>query len=264
MFTSNKRNNETVRLAAKDLRMFFRYDVERSDNYRTIWHRTREEIVQFDPTFESIAFTDDVAAFTEELLLWSEDRKLKAQLPWIIKKEITIDKSTWSFEYLLLIKNWLEEFGPIKTVFDPTTDIKQRSGKTIRFAQFVAKETISNQKWDLLFHRKGKEEDLKGFASWLVVNPQDHTLVVLYDEDLVRSSSPDTNIAADRLQKVFLHELGHVRMHFGLYLKEKETVSPSTHEVESWLYALTVMGLIRGMKSRICHLLDMSLVEEWY
>lgn len=263
MFIPSKRYRETVEFANEDLRKFFCHDVQRSDYYCSIWHRTREEAAQLDPHFRSEAFSDNVATFTESFLTWLEKRKVQVLLPWIKQEYVTIERKSAAFEYMMLTKNWLEEFGPAGSIIIPQQRVSQSPVKTKRFAQFVARESISGEKWNLLFHAKGKNDDLQGFVSWLIVNQKDKTLNVVYDEEKVNSSTQDMNLAADRMQRVILHELGHARTHLNYLLEKKSPASLSVHEAEAWLYATIVRGLILGMKARICRLLDIPIDDEW-
>lgn len=263
MFLSSKRNIEAVNFASEDLQKFFCHDVQRSDYYCSVWHRTREEAAQLDSHFGGATFSDNVAAFTESFLMWLEERKAEALLPWIMREHVTLDKKSTPFEFLNLTKDWLEEFGVAEASTKPYLSHLQGPEKIKRFAQFVARESISEEKWNLLFQRKGKHLDLQGFVSWLIVYPEEKTLYVVYDEEKINSSTQDKKLAAQRFQKVFLHELGHARLNFDYVLGAEGQAPLPAHEVESWLYASAIRGLILGTRARVCRLLDKAIDDEW-
>lgn len=273
MFIPNKRYQQTVKFANDDLRKFFCHNFQSMVLYRETWLRARDEVIGFHPSSErEIACCHDAASFTESFLTWLEEAKTTVRLPWLKNEHISLDKNSASFAYLSLVKDWLEDFSTgARHIKEYPDELWVPSTKIFLFAQFVARECISGGGWTLLFQPKQRDQDLRGFVSWLIANPADKTLIVIYDGETIKSSSQDKSLVAQRLQNVFLHELGHARMNLGFILEAQAStlsssyeVELSSHEAESWLYAHTVMGLILGMSSRINRLLGTSSDYEWW
>ena len=101
-----------------------------------------------------------------------------------------------------------------------------------------------------------------GLVSWLLVRCNNPTqLHIVYDRAKIDESTVDPVAREQRYEKIFLHELGHARLHND-FLRERAQGGPDdhihvlpVHEVEAFVYAFTVRGLMLGMLSRVNRLL---------
>ena len=108
-----------------------------------------------------------------------------------------------------------------------------------------------------------------GFVSWLLVrraNPLQ--LYIVYAREKIDGSVSDDLLALEqRYEKIFLHELGHVRLHAEVLRDSRLTTRSApevfpVHEVEASLYASMVRGMAIGMSSCLDRLLGQA-DEAW-
>ncbi len=116
-------------------------------------------------------------------------------------------------------------------------------------------QTISKQSYD--------QFDLKGFPSWLILDPHERYIFILCDDEAIIKNRTTREVER-RYELITLHEIGHARLHLEwlhdeIINNQKLQVSALPyHEYEAWIYCYAVLGLVVGIRARISRLLGKS------
>jgi hypothetical protein len=90
-------------------------------------------------------------------------------------------------------------------------------------------------------------------------------LHLVYDQNTIDAANPDGLVREHAYEKIFLHELGHAACEHAHHMLDVATTSPNQpahvlprHELEAFVYAFAVRGMVLGMRSRLNRLLKQS------
>jgi hypothetical protein len=193
---------------------------------------------------------------------WIEQRKGPRQLPPWVRRDhkVALDRKSSCTKFLKGLHSFLNGLS------HPTG--KNHNGRQIgnhlrRFGTTTATQRLAST---LVFGPKPRTLDLHGFASWLIVQKSADGLILyaVYDERLTRASG--THVVVKRLEKIFLHEFAHARIHLDYYLKASARTGVVTSmpidETRAWLYALGVRSYISSARARIGRLIG-EYDNEW-
>jgi len=224
-----------------------------------------KKIDQNFPASNSRSLSD----FLEPFLDWLERRRVNRLRPWVYRNhqlELEGDSPClWFLELFHFILGDLIEPGHAQKGMNGShiTDRLRASGI------LIAKRKLINKPWTLTFYPKPPNENLYGFASWLIVFCKGKELHIMYDRDQIVESGLKTEKVVERLEKTYLHELGHARSDLEFYLSElakRPAVqlirAAPIHETHAWLYAHTVRALLSSARSRVSRLLG-EYDNEW-
>jgi hypothetical protein len=207
--------------------------------------------------------------FVEPFLDWLELRRSRRLAPWIDSGgQLQISGDSPCLWFLEFFHHTLGD------MVQPGHEGKRMNGPHISgrlrdLGTLVAKRRLELKRWTLTFYPKPPNESLRGYASWLIVYREGKELHIMYDADLIAESDPPTDTVVERLEKIFLHELGHARCDLGFYLRELERAHVSqlipadpVHETHAWLYTHAVRAFISSARARVCRLIH-DRDDEW-
>ena len=166
-------------------------------------------------------------------------------------------------QFLLGIKNWLNmicipcDGNANRPVFG--------AAAVAELGQMVLTQSDSFQA-KLSSCTRGDDKDLGGFYSWLVLDykdGKDPVFHIIYDRTRIerglsnvpRSDCTDTMVES-LLEDVFLHEIGHARLHGMDYLSAHQYRCSPFQEAEAWTYASALRSLVRSTRVLVTRLLD--------
>lgn len=169
-------------------------------------------------------------------------------------------ENIWHANFLYMLRGWLNSF--LQSFIENLYEV-HRAPQVLNFGCFVAQNRL-HPAYDLspLLKREEDEFDLCGFPSWLIVDPASHSLGILYDDHLILSSSRSINVVERRYELLFLHEIGHSRLHLNHILQRMyqngyiQVTSRPNHESQAWCYAHTILMCIVSLRAQIGRLLN--------
>ena len=261
MFILSKERNRCVNLAHRDVLAFLQHHSANDSDYSFLWKKAREQIRNLDSECK-VARVSRISGFVGPFLEWLEQRKGPPPLPpWVRQDHKTVlDHKSFCGKFLRSLHSFL---NGLSHPAGKNHNGKQIGNQLRRFGTFIATQKLAST---LLFYPKPITLKLHGFASWLIVGKSADKLIIyaVYDQELVRTSA--THIVVRRLEKIFLHEFGHARIHLDYYLKasaQKGVIrSRPVDETRAWLYALAVRSYISSARSRISRLIG-EYDNEW-
>jgi len=269
MFIPLKKIQEIVEFAYSDVWDFLNEILNDPTYFRhwpkAHWLNAQSYVKQLDGKSPA-ASVSDVCHFIEPFLEWIEQRRVKNFDPWIIQtnqRKLSSDSSCFYFlEFLYHILGSLIEPGHRdKLIYG-----RNISDNLKRLGELVAFNNLENKDWKISFVPKTNEIELYGFASWLIVYEDDRWLHIVYDREQIEESTSGSNAVAKRLEKIFLHEIGHARTNLPHYLgwtSEGNVIRAAPiHETLAWHYSYTIRSCISSARSRISRLLG-EYDNEW-
>jgi len=99
--------------------------------------------------------------------------------------------------------------------------------------------------------------EIKDYLSWLMIWDAKKELKIMYYEDNIKKQCADQGEIERFRQLLAMHEIGHARLHLeDLYKKlissnKTKVEATPVQESEAWIYASTILGLVRGLRGRI-------------
>jgi hypothetical protein len=251
--------SKIAKWAYKDVRFVAEVLFNEADNPiywpKASWLDALSDAKKIDKNFQAYNETS-LMEFVEPFLIWLEERNTR------------VSKGSAFHHFLELFCHILED------LIEPGHHQKGINGSHITqrlrdFGCLVANKKLKTKNWTLCFYPKPPNENLYGFASWLIVYPKDRELHIMYGKDLIFESNLKTGKAVERLEKIFLHELGHARLDLEFYLAELAKPqatqfirSTPVHETHAWLYAHIIRAFISSTRSRLCRILQ-DCDNEW-
>jgi len=234
-----------VEEARKDLSEFID-SVPRNERLVTYFHLAKDEAKRW---YKRLAEITRLSKFLRRHLDWLEGK-------------YPVDYRTTNYKYqrrfLLILEGWLRRFTMSK---ESTLPRIVRAPKIQEFGRFIAKHKLNKS---YSFHCMSKQEggyDLRGFPTFLFLAPGLSHASIAYDKEKIEAKT-NPHACERRYELCFLHEIGHMRLHYDWILdtqekkKEKQVCVMPQHETHAWLYAYAVMGCLAGLRSRIIRLVN--------
>jgi len=272
MFIPKRKIGKIVKSAHEDVLLGVEALLNDPDNVLSFpnanWLVALEEARRIDPKYPSTKARTCVD-FIGPFLTWLEKRNVSGLAPWVRENnKLRIPEESPCRWFLDLFCYILED------LIEPGHSDKAKSGRNITyrlrvFGNLIAKRKLKNRNWILSFFKKPPNENLYGFASWLMVYPKTKEIYIMYDKDQISEPDLKGEEVVERLEKIFLHELGHARSDLRFYLGEiakpqapQFIRSTPVHETHAWLYSHVVRAFISSARARICRLIQ-DYDNEW-
>lgn len=149
---------------------------------------------------------------------------------------------------LHFIRRWMQQFlrygaGPYGA--GPSFEPSFLGLLLWEFKNFIGQTRLID-KFDISWHKRGASEvHFNGVSiSWIVYIQNTKLFSVVYDSARIEMDTSDRKTILERYVKMFLYNIGHIRLHHQWIIQQCETLqstgyilTPAVHEAESWLYA---------------------------
>lgn len=253
--------------ARKDLRVFL-HDWLNDGVFLNEWLAAQKEAKKCDPNLpKKVIEADNFGQFFEPFLDWLERRRKKPEAPW--KSNDINEPYLQNTTFYRFLSTVLDTLQFLVEPSDPEgRKIDECQDRPSHLLEAFGRMTTERFGYVLSFNDKILPwDEYSGFVSWLLVCVEEKELHIITNNDIINRQVDDTATVARRLEKVYLHELGHAKTRLDYYEKapvDKRGMvrSQPNHETRAWLYAYAVMAHISSIRSRITRLLHKG-DSEW-
>lgn len=174
------------------------------------------------------------------------------------KRQVDFKERPDQLNFLKMLERWLGRFRSSKE--KKKVDKIWRAPRIQQFARFVANKKLKPPHSFCVQSKCQARVDLWGFPTFLYLSPAMRSALVVYDEKKMESGR-NKKVIENRYEMYFLHEAGHIRLHYDWIKSQQKTtgekqvrVGPQL-ETDAWLYAYVVAGFVGGLQSRTKRLL---------